>query len=85
MDTFWFAVPNRLLWENWERFNGAQDNPGDSTDFLIPQIDTPGAGYPIGSLYDYMGLPTDVPVSYSHSALPLRAYNLIWNEWFSVS
>jgi len=81
MDTFFFAVPIRLLWTNWEKFNGEQTNPGDSTDFTIPQIVAPAGGYPIGSIADYMGLPTGV-AGYSHSALPARAYRLIWNEWF---
>ena len=82
MDTFWFAVPYRLVWDNWERFNGAQDNPTDSTDFLIPQINSPGGGYAENSVYDYLGIPVGVTNSFSHSALPLRCMNLIWNEWF---
>ena len=65
---------------------GEQRNPGDSTSFLVPQVKTPVGGWPIGSLGDYFGLPTvgQVVPSYqvSHSALPLRAYNLIFNEWF---
>lgn len=83
METFFFAVPNRLLWENWEKFNGAQTNPGDSTDFTIPIITSLSTGFPNESVYDYMGLPTKItPDQYNFSALPLRAYNLIWNEWF---
>lgn len=86
LDTFFFFVPNRLLWNNWQRFMGQQDNPGDSISYVIPQHTSPVGGYPVGSLQDYMGLPTvgQVSASYavSHSALPLRAYNLIWNEWF---
>lgn len=81
MNTFFFAVPLRLLWDNFQKFMGEQENPGDSTDFLIPQIVAPVGGYAIGSIYDMMGLPTGV-AGYSHSALPLRAYNLIRNEWF---
>lgn len=82
LDTHFFAVPLRLLWENWERFNGAQDKPGDSTDYLIPQMQSPsGTGYENGSLFDHMGIPTGVP-DLEHSALFSRAYNLIWNEWF---
>lgn len=79
--TFFFAVPNRLLWENWERFNGAQDDPGDSTDFLIPQIVAPAAGWDAGTIADHFGLPVGVP-NLSVSALWHRAYNLVWNEWF---
>jgi len=81
METFFFAVPNRLLWDNWQRFNGEQINPGDSTDFTIPQIDTEGGTIQAGSLGDYMGLPT-ATAGIGFSALWFRAYNLIYNEWF---
>lgn len=85
-DTFFFFVPNRLVWSNWEKFNGEQVNPGDSISFLIPQQVSPANGYAINSLQDHMGLPTvgqlAAAATVSHSALPLRAYNLIWNEWF---
>lgn len=84
INSFFFAVPYRLLWDNWQRFNGEQDKPGDSTDYLIPQMGPSDLanGYPIGSIFDYFALPTDVGGTLTHSALPLRAYNLIWNEWF---
>lgn len=82
IDSFFFAVPIRLLWNNWEKFNGAQDNPEDSTDYVIPTMTAPAAtGYAVGSLADYFGIPTEVP-ELEHSALWHRAYNLIWNEWF---
>jgi len=83
LDTFFFAVPLRLLWSNWEKFNGAQDDPGDSTSFVIPQIvPTPASGgYVAGDLFDYLGLPTEVE-DITNSALYSRAYNLIWNTWF---
>lgn len=81
LSTFYFFVPNRLIWDNWERFNGAQDNPNSPTDYLIPEITAPVGGYDESSIYDYFGLPTKV-AGYSHSALWHRAYNLIWNEWF---
>ena len=45
MDTFYFAVPIRLIWDNWQRFNGEQDDPGDSTDFLVPQVKSPTGGW----------------------------------------
>ena len=53
MDTFFFFVPYRLIWDNWKKFMGEQKNPGDSTDFLVPQVKTPVGGWPIGSLGDY--------------------------------
>ena len=82
VETFFFFVPNRLIWDNWERFNGAQDNPTDSTSYLVPQI-TLGAGVSIAdsTLFDYMGLPINVN-GLEFNNLHGRAYNLIWNEWF---
>jgi len=79
VETFFFFVPNRLIWDNWEKFNGAQTDPGDSTDYLVPQIT--GATIGEDSLYDYMGLPTQV-AGIDFNNLHGRAYNLIWNEWF---
>lgn len=86
-DTFFFFVPNRLVWDNWVKMNGEQDNPGDSISFVTPTQTSPAAGYAPLTLQDYFGLPTvgqlDAAGSgYTHSALPLRAYNLIWNQWF---
>lgn len=81
-NTFFFAVPVRLIWDNWERFNGAQTDPGDSTDYLVPQVVSPAStGWPTGSLSDYFGLPVGV-ADLSVCAFWHRAYNLIWNEWF---
>jgi len=86
LDSFFFFVPNRLVWDNWEKFMGQQNNPGDSISYTIPQVTSPVGGYTVGSLQDYMGLPTVGQVagasSITHSALFNRAYNLIWNEWF---
>lgn len=77
-----FAVPCRLLWNNWERFMGAQDSPGDSVDFMVPTSSSPDPdGYLVESLHDYMGIPIGVP-ALEHSALFQRAYNLIWNTWY---
>ncbi len=82
METFFFAVPNRLVWDNWEKFNGQQDDVGDSTDFLIPQVNSPANGWQPQSLGDYMGLPSIESGTYATSSLPFRAFNLIYNEWF---
>lgn len=86
LESFFFFVPNRLLWNNWVRFMGEQDNPGDSISYTIPTTSTPVGGYAIGSLQDYMGLPTVGQVqaasTVTHSSLPLRAYVKIWNQWF---
>jgi hypothetical protein len=86
LDSFFFFVPNRLIWDNWQKFMGEQRNPGDSTSYVVPQQVSPTDGYAVGSLQDYMGLPTVGQVetgrTVSHCAFWPRAYNLIWNEWF---
>jgi len=83
MDTFYFAVPMRLMWLNWQRFCGQQTDPGDSTDFLLPQIDTSTVPVLENSLSDYMGIPPDpTRLDFDFSAMWHRAYNFIWNEWF---
>jgi hypothetical protein len=81
VDVFFFAIPIRLVWDNFKRFMGEQPNPGDSTSFLVPTITSPAGGYAEQSIYDYMGLPTKI-ASMPHAALHLRAYNLVYNEWF---
>lgn len=81
MDTHFFAVPIRLIWDNWQKFNGEQVDPGDSTDYLCPIITSPGGGYAVGSLSDYMGIPPGV-AGIEHSAFFHRAYYAIWNAWF---
>lgn len=89
IDYFFFFVPNRLVWNNWEKFNGAQDNPGDSTDYLVPRIGFTNLNPATGSLGDKFGLPTDVNVTSDPgkltgwvNALPFRCYYEIWNNWF---
>lgn len=80
LETFFFFVPNRLVWDNWEKFCGFQANPGDSTDFTVPRV-TDSGSVATGDLYDYFGIPISVsPVSVNN--LHGRAYNLIYNEWF---
>lgn len=83
-DVFFFFVPNRLIWTNFVKFFGEQVNPGDSVSFLVPQSTSPLTGYANGSLQDYMGLPCGLVAgsSYLHNCLHMRAYNLIYNQWF---
>ncbi len=80
LETFFFFVPMRLIWDNFQKFMGEQENPGDSTDFLIPTY-TATIAPAVGSLSDYFGIPTGV-ANISYNILPHRAYWLIWNEWF---
>lgn len=86
IDTQFFFVPNRLVWSNWVKFMGEQNNPTDSISYSIPQQVSPTGGYAVGSLQDYLGLPTVGQVgagnTVTHSALPVRACNLIWNQWY---
>jgi len=86
LDSFFFFVPNRLIWNNWQKFMGEQEDPGDSISYTIPQIVSPANGFPTGGLYDYMGLPTVGQVGAGNTvsvcAFWPRAYALIYNEWF---
>ena len=77
IETFFFAVPYRLIWDNWEKFCGEQTNPGDSTDYLVPTTTTTATN---STLFDYFGVPTDVSLTFNN--LCGRAYNLIYNDWF---
>lgn len=81
LDTFFFFVPMRLIWDNFQKFMGEQENPGDSTDYLIPTYQANNTtAVAVGTLGDYFGLPTVANVPFN--ILPFRAYWLIWNEWF---
>ncbi|WNK13398.1 MAG: major capsid protein [Microvirus sp.] len=86
LESFFFFVPYRLVWTNFVKMMGEQDDPGDSIDYSVPQMSCPAGGYSVGTIYDYLGLPTvgqvDVAGVVSHSCLPLRAYATIWNQWF---
>jgi len=85
LSQFWFFCPSRLLWDNWEKFMGARENPGDSIDFLIPTVDTSEGWTPQeGSIADYLGMPVGIEFALTEriNALPFRMYNLVWNEWF---
>lgn len=85
LDWFFFFVPNRLVWEHWQNFCFEQEDPDDSTDYVIPTIYSHSSteNLLIGSLWDYFGLPVNTSNNISGiNALPFRAVYLIWNEWF---
>lgn len=86
MEFFAFYVPNRILWDNWQKFMGSQDNPGDSIAFTIPQVVIDQTSNPTGSIYDYFGLPGVNQLAGANnitiSVLPFRAYNRIYKDWF---
>ena len=83
MDVYFFFVPNRLVWEHWKEFNGENNTTHweQPTEYEIPQITAPAGGWEKGTIMDYMGIPTKI-TGLSISALPVRAYCKIWNEWF---
>jgi hypothetical protein len=82
-DFYFFFVPNRLLWEHWKEFMGENKETAwtPKTEYSVPQVTAPKGGWEEGTLADYLGLPTKVE-GISVSALPGRAYGLIYNEWF---
>lgn len=86
LETFFFFIPCRLVWSNWEKFMGEQTNPADSISFLIPQVVSAAGGFPALSIFDYFGLQTVGQVlggnTVSANSLPGRCYNLTYNEWF---
>jgi len=88
LDLHFFFCPNRLLWSNWEQFQGAQNDPPNTfTEYEVPSLDdaTHAAGFASLSIYDYFGLPTGVtsiPQASMPIALPFRAYRKIWNDWY---
>lgn len=84
LDTYYFFVPNRLVWQHWKEFCGENTESAwiPETEYNIPQLVSPATdGWKVGSLADYFGIPTGVP-GLSVNALPFRAYALIMNEWF---
>lgn len=82
-ESFFFYVPNRLLWDNWARFMGEKADYNDTTAFLTPYANTVAADVPVASLPDYLGIPKPTGANVMKvSAFPMRAYNLIYNEWF---
>lgn len=83
LDTYYFFVPNRLVWDHWKEFCGENTESAwiPQTEYSIPQITAPVGGWQVGTLADYFGVPTGVS-GLSVSALPFRAYALIMNEWF---
>lgn len=85
LDWFFFFVPNRLVWEHWQNFCFEQEDPDDSTDYVIPTVTATGnsGNAYVGSLWDYFGLPVNTTGNLSGiSALPFRGVYLIYNEWF---
>lgn len=83
LDTYYFFVPNRLVWEHWKQFMGENTESAwiPTVEYEVPQLTAPSGGWSVGTVADYMGIPTGVE-NLSVNALPFRAYALIMNEWF---
>lgn len=83
LDTYFFFVPNRIVWEHWRELMGENTQSAwlPQVEYSVPQITSPSGGWQIGTIADYMGIPTGV-ANLSVNALPFRAYALICNEWF---
>lgn len=85
LDKFFFFVPNRLVWEHWQNFCFEQEDPDDSTDYVVPTCQLAGGikgENGIGTIWDYFALPTGLTNALNVNALPFRMYYLIWDEWF---
>lgn len=84
LDTYFFFVPNRLVWDKWKNFMGESENAWiPKTEYSVPQVTLPDGGFANGTVADYFGVPTKVSGSGTTlNALPFRAYALIYNEWF---
>lgn len=83
LDTYFYFVPNRIVWQHWRELMGENTQSAwiPTTEHSVPQVSAPPGGWSIGSIADYMGIPTGV-ANLSVNALPFRAYALIMNEWF---
>lgn len=83
LDTYAFFVPCRLLWDHWENLMGQNDDTywAEKTEYSVPQTTAPAGGWNVGTIADYMGIPTGV-ANIKVNSMPFRAYARIWNEWF---
>lgn len=85
MDTYYFFVPNRLVWEHWKQFMGENTDGAwiPQVEYSVPQLKSPQSGWNVGTIADYMGIPTEVNLGDTTvNALPFRAYAMICNEYF---
>lgn len=83
LDTYAFFVPCRLLWKHWENLMGQNDDSywAEKTEYSVPQTKAPSGGWNVGTIADYMGIPTKIE-NIKVNSMPFRAYARIWNEWF---
>ena len=88
LDTYYFFVPNRIVWSHWKEFMGENRDSAwlPSTTYIIPRIQPPSGGWNVGTIADYFGIPTGVGTSAGYKefplAFPFRGYALICDQWF---
>lgn len=85
LDTYYFFVPNRLVWDHWKQFMGENTDSAwiPQVEYSVPQIKSPTGGWQVGTIADYFGIPTGVDLGDTTvSALPFRSYAAICNEFF---
>lgn len=85
VDLHYFFTPYRLLWPNFTKMLGEQEDPGDSIAYTVPQLTVSAAGFVAGRLPDYLGVPTAIAsttTSWTHGTLPVRNYYKVWNDWY---
>lgn len=83
LDYYFFFVPNRIVWDHWRELNGENRESAwvQTTEYEVPQVTAPAGGWDVGTIADYMGIPTGV-ANISVNAMPFRAYAMICDEWF---
>lgn len=83
IDTYYFFVPNRLVWEHWEEFMGENKTDAwtQTQQYTVPKTEAPEGGWTKGSIASYMGARINTDGVWMDSTY-LRAYALIYNEWF---
>jgi hypothetical protein len=83
LDYYFFFVPNRIVWDHWRELNGENRESAwaQTTEYEVPQVTAPTGGWNVGTVADYMGIPTGVS-GISVNAMPFRAYAMICDEWF---
>ena len=84
LDTYYFFVPTRLVWEHWKEFNGENTQTAwvPEVEYTVPQLVIPSGGFDVGTIADYLGIPPKVGEGEKISALPFRVYAKVMDDWF---
>lgn len=88
IDFYYFYCPNRILWKHFKQFMGEVESKPwlPAKEYKVPELiinGTKDTAIPNEeSILDYMGVPTKIKATFKINALPIRAYVMIWNEFF---